>query len=102
MSESVGSEHCSVSSVMCHEYFPMHSVLKEYIIFVIKSSYVFFWHICIHLYMYYKLSVKHSFCIISLFFFLLIRNEDVNLILSDTSFNEPQMLRARYVLYPGW
>uniref|UniRef100_A0A8C9ZZZ0 Dynein axonemal assembly factor 9 n=1 Tax=Sander lucioperca TaxID=283035 RepID=A0A8C9ZZZ0_SANLU len=30
------------------------------------------------------------------------RNEDVNLILSDSSFNEPQMLRARYVLYPGW
>ncbi|XP_062296369.1 uncharacterized protein C20orf194 homolog [Scomber scombrus] len=30
------------------------------------------------------------------------RNEDVNLILSETSFSEPQMLRARYVLYPGW
>uniref|UniRef100_A0A8C4IAV2 Dynein axonemal assembly factor 9 n=1 Tax=Dicentrarchus labrax TaxID=13489 RepID=A0A8C4IAV2_DICLA len=30
------------------------------------------------------------------------RNEDVNLIFSDGSFNEPQMLRARYVLYPGW
>ncbi|XP_069391597.1 dynein axonemal assembly factor 9 [Paralichthys olivaceus] len=30
------------------------------------------------------------------------RNEDVNLILSETSFHEPQMLRARYVLYPGW
>lgn len=30
------------------------------------------------------------------------RNEDVNLILSDSSFSEPQMLRARYVLYPGW
>uniref|UniRef100_A0A3Q3XGX3 Uncharacterized protein n=1 Tax=Mola mola TaxID=94237 RepID=A0A3Q3XGX3_MOLML len=30
------------------------------------------------------------------------RNEDVNLILSDSSFNEPQMLRARYILYPGW
>uniref|UniRef100_A0A8C6S667 Si:ch211-194c3.5 n=1 Tax=Neogobius melanostomus TaxID=47308 RepID=A0A8C6S667_9GOBI len=30
------------------------------------------------------------------------RNEDVNVILSDSSFNEPQMLRARYVLYPGW
>ncbi|KAL3049502.1 hypothetical protein OYC64_008870 [Pagothenia borchgrevinki] len=30
------------------------------------------------------------------------RNEDVNLILSEGSFNEPQMLRARYVLYPGW
>ena len=26
----------------------------------------------------------------------------MNLILSDSSFNEPQMLRARYVLYPGW
>ncbi|XP_041827868.1 uncharacterized protein C20orf194 homolog [Melanotaenia boesemani] len=30
------------------------------------------------------------------------RNEDVSLILSESSFNEPQMLRARYVLYPGW
>ncbi|XP_049918064.1 uncharacterized protein C20orf194 homolog [Epinephelus moara] len=30
------------------------------------------------------------------------RNEDVNLIFSESSFNEPQMLRARYVLYPGW
>jgi hypothetical protein len=30
------------------------------------------------------------------------RNEDVKLILSDSSFNEPQMLRARYLLYPGW
>ncbi|XP_020499013.2 uncharacterized protein C20orf194 homolog [Labrus bergylta] len=30
------------------------------------------------------------------------RNEDVKLILSDSGFNEPQMLRARYVLFPGW
>ncbi|XP_045917900.1 dynein axonemal assembly factor 9 [Micropterus dolomieu] len=30
------------------------------------------------------------------------RTEDVNLIFSESSFNEPQMLRARYVLYPGW
>uniref|UniRef100_A0A3Q1H3J6 Dynein axonemal assembly factor 9 n=1 Tax=Acanthochromis polyacanthus TaxID=80966 RepID=A0A3Q1H3J6_9TELE len=30
------------------------------------------------------------------------RNEDVMLILSESSFSEPQMLRARYVLYPGW
>ncbi|TKS87226.1 hypothetical protein D9C73_021350 [Collichthys lucidus] len=30
------------------------------------------------------------------------RNEDVSLIFSESSFNEPQMLRARYVLYPGW
>uniref|UniRef100_A0A7N6BNY8 Uncharacterized protein n=1 Tax=Anabas testudineus TaxID=64144 RepID=A0A7N6BNY8_ANATE len=30
------------------------------------------------------------------------RSEDVNLILSESSFSEPQMLRARYVLYPGW
>ncbi|KAG8013070.1 hypothetical protein GBF38_021272, partial [Nibea albiflora] len=30
------------------------------------------------------------------------RNEDVNQIFSESSFNEPQMLRARYVLYPGW
>uniref|UniRef100_A0A672HSG8 Uncharacterized protein n=1 Tax=Salarias fasciatus TaxID=181472 RepID=A0A672HSG8_SALFA len=28
--------------------------------------------------------------------------EDVSLILSESSFSEPQMLRARYVLYPGW
>ncbi|XP_043998700.1 dynein axonemal assembly factor 9 [Gambusia affinis] len=31
-----------------------------------------------------------------------IRDEDVSLILSESSFGEPQMLRARYVLYPGW
>ncbi|XP_038160578.1 uncharacterized protein C20orf194 homolog isoform X2 [Cyprinodon tularosa] len=30
------------------------------------------------------------------------RNEDVSLILSKSSFSEAQMLRARYVLYPGW
>ncbi|XP_061101320.1 uncharacterized protein C20orf194 homolog isoform X1 [Conger conger] len=30
------------------------------------------------------------------------RNEDVELILSESSFSEPQMLRARYLLYPGW
>ncbi|XP_069575652.1 dynein axonemal assembly factor 9 [Brachyistius frenatus] len=30
------------------------------------------------------------------------RNEDVNQILSESSFSESQMLRARYVLYPGW
>ncbi|XP_008314430.1 dynein axonemal assembly factor 9 [Cynoglossus semilaevis] len=30
------------------------------------------------------------------------RSEDVNLILSASNFSEPQMLRARYVLYPGW
>ncbi|XP_029972120.1 dynein axonemal assembly factor 9 [Salarias fasciatus] len=30
------------------------------------------------------------------------RSEDVSLILSESSFSEPQMLRARYVLYPGW
>lgn len=30
------------------------------------------------------------------------RNEDVALILSESGFSEPQMLRARYVLYPGW
>ncbi|XP_023208090.1 uncharacterized protein C20orf194 homolog [Xiphophorus maculatus] len=30
------------------------------------------------------------------------RDEDVSLILSESSFGEPQMLRARYVLYPGW
>ncbi|XP_053701726.1 uncharacterized protein C20orf194 homolog isoform X1 [Synchiropus splendidus] len=30
------------------------------------------------------------------------RSEEMNQILSDSSFNEPQMLRARYVLYPGW
>ncbi|XP_061700910.1 uncharacterized protein C20orf194 homolog isoform X2 [Syngnathoides biaculeatus] len=30
------------------------------------------------------------------------RSEDVKAILSERSFNAPQMLRARYVLYPGW
>ncbi|XP_061552075.1 uncharacterized protein C20orf194 homolog isoform X1 [Phycodurus eques] len=30
------------------------------------------------------------------------RNEDVQVILSESSFSAPQMLRARYVLYPGW
>ncbi|XP_076002757.1 dynein axonemal assembly factor 9 isoform X2 [Genypterus blacodes] len=30
------------------------------------------------------------------------RSEDVKLILSAGGFNEPQMLRARYLLYPGW
>ncbi|XP_037551131.1 dynein axonemal assembly factor 9 [Nematolebias whitei] len=31
-----------------------------------------------------------------------IRDEDLCMILSESSFSEPQMLRARYVLYPGW
>ncbi|XP_028981313.2 uncharacterized protein C20orf194 homolog isoform X2 [Esox lucius] len=30
------------------------------------------------------------------------RNEDVTMILSENSFSEAQMLRARYLLYPGW
>ncbi|XP_061600312.1 uncharacterized protein C20orf194 homolog isoform X1 [Cololabis saira] len=30
------------------------------------------------------------------------RHQDVSLILSERSFGEPLMLRARYVLYPGW
>uniref|UniRef100_A0A8C5I7D8 Uncharacterized protein n=1 Tax=Gouania willdenowi TaxID=441366 RepID=A0A8C5I7D8_GOUWI len=30
------------------------------------------------------------------------RDEDVALVLSESAFSEPQMLRARYVLYPGW
>ncbi|XP_068608094.1 dynein axonemal assembly factor 9 [Brachionichthys hirsutus] len=30
------------------------------------------------------------------------RTEDASLILSDSGFVEPQMLRARYILYPGW
>ncbi|KAJ7988838.1 hypothetical protein DPEC_G00313340 [Dallia pectoralis] len=30
------------------------------------------------------------------------RNEDVKMILSENSFSETQMLRARYLLYPGW
>ncbi|KAM9477263.1 dynein axonemal assembly factor 9 [Clarias gariepinus] len=30
------------------------------------------------------------------------RTEDVRLILSDRSFDQPQMIRARYLLYPGW
>ncbi|KAM8776321.1 dynein axonemal assembly factor 9 isoform 2-T2 [Rhynchonycteris naso] len=30
------------------------------------------------------------------------RNEDVELILSENSFSSPQMLRSRYLMYPGW
>uniref|UniRef100_A0A8B9G2H6 Chromosome 20 open reading frame 194 n=1 Tax=Amazona collaria TaxID=241587 RepID=A0A8B9G2H6_9PSIT len=30
------------------------------------------------------------------------RNEDIELILSESSFSNPQMMRARYLLYPGW
>ncbi|XP_007230946.3 uncharacterized protein C20orf194 homolog [Astyanax mexicanus] len=30
------------------------------------------------------------------------RTEDMRLILSDSSFSHPQMIRARYLLYPGW
>uniref|UniRef100_A0A8K9V1G2 Dynein axonemal assembly factor 9 n=1 Tax=Oncorhynchus mykiss TaxID=8022 RepID=A0A8K9V1G2_ONCMY len=30
------------------------------------------------------------------------RNEDVKMILSESSFSEAQMMRARYLLYPGW
>ncbi|XP_068194769.1 dynein axonemal assembly factor 9 [Antennarius striatus] len=30
------------------------------------------------------------------------RTEHMNLIFSDSGFAEPQMLRARYILYPGW
>ncbi|XP_062852124.1 uncharacterized protein C20orf194 homolog [Trichomycterus rosablanca] len=30
------------------------------------------------------------------------RNEDMRLILSDRSFNQPQMIKGRYLLYPGW
>ncbi|XP_018082589.1 uncharacterized protein C20orf194 [Xenopus laevis] len=30
------------------------------------------------------------------------RNEDIELIMSDSSFTNPQMLRARYLMYPGW
>ncbi|XP_053783277.1 dynein axonemal assembly factor 9 isoform X3 [Desmodus rotundus] len=30
------------------------------------------------------------------------RNEDIELILSENSFSSPQMLRSRYLLYPGW
>ncbi|XP_006874888.1 PREDICTED: uncharacterized protein C20orf194 homolog [Chrysochloris asiatica] len=30
------------------------------------------------------------------------RNEDIELILSENSFSTPQMLRARYLMYPGW
>lgn len=37
VSEYVRSEHCSVSTVMCHEHFPVQSVLKEYLFLVIKS-----------------------------------------------------------------
>uniref|UniRef100_H3B273 Dynein axonemal assembly factor 9 n=1 Tax=Latimeria chalumnae TaxID=7897 RepID=H3B273_LATCH len=30
------------------------------------------------------------------------RNEDVELILCENSFSDPQMLRARYLMFPGW
>ncbi|KAM9329799.1 dynein axonemal assembly factor 9 [Gastrophryne carolinensis] len=30
------------------------------------------------------------------------RNEDIELLLSESSFSSPQMLRSRYLLYPGW
>ncbi|XP_076831783.1 dynein axonemal assembly factor 9 isoform X2 [Brachyhypopomus gauderio] len=30
------------------------------------------------------------------------RAEDMRLILSDSGFSQPQMIRARYLLYPGW
>ncbi|XP_051701183.2 dynein axonemal assembly factor 9 isoform X2 [Oryctolagus cuniculus] len=30
------------------------------------------------------------------------RNEDIELILSENSFSSPQMLRSRYLTYPGW
>ncbi|RLW09178.1 hypothetical protein DV515_00003070 [Chloebia gouldiae] len=30
------------------------------------------------------------------------RNEDIELILSKSSFSNPQMMRARYLMYPGW
>ncbi|KAM5246114.1 dynein axonemal assembly factor 9 [Ctenodactylus gundi] len=30
------------------------------------------------------------------------RNEDIELILAENSFSSPQMLRSRYLMYPGW
>ncbi|XP_032151452.1 uncharacterized protein C20orf194 homolog isoform X2 [Sapajus apella] len=30
------------------------------------------------------------------------RNEDIELILSENSFSSPEMLRCRYLMYPGW
>ncbi|XP_075787132.1 dynein axonemal assembly factor 9 isoform X2 [Pelodiscus sinensis] len=33
---------------------------------------------------------------------LVTRNEDMELILSESSFSNPQMMRARYLMYPGW
>uniref|UniRef100_A0A8C5SJD0 Dynein axonemal assembly factor 9 n=1 Tax=Laticauda laticaudata TaxID=8630 RepID=A0A8C5SJD0_LATLA len=30
------------------------------------------------------------------------RNEDIELILSENSFSDPQMLATRYLMYPGW
>ncbi|XP_068130756.1 dynein axonemal assembly factor 9 [Hyperolius riggenbachi] len=30
------------------------------------------------------------------------RNEDIGLVLSESSFSSPQMLRTRYLMYPGW
>ncbi|CAM5151166.1 unnamed protein product [Natator depressus] len=33
---------------------------------------------------------------------LVTRNEDIELILSESSFSNPPMMRARYLMYPGW
>uniref|UniRef100_A0A452I2P4 Uncharacterized protein n=1 Tax=Gopherus agassizii TaxID=38772 RepID=A0A452I2P4_9SAUR len=33
---------------------------------------------------------------------LVTRNDDIELILSESSFSNPQMMRARYLMYPGW
>ena len=30
------------------------------------------------------------------------RSTDLDLILAENTFNEPQMLRARYLSFPGW
>nr|DBA29480.1 TPA: hypothetical protein GDO54_009704 [Pyxicephalus adspersus] len=33
---------------------------------------------------------------------IITRNEDIELVLSESSFSSPQMLRTRYLMYPGW
>lgn len=50
-----------------------------------------------------KMFPLRSIALINLAFFVCFqRNEDIELILSENSFSSPQMLRSRYLIYPGW
>uniref|UniRef100_A0A8C5QTW4 Dynein axonemal assembly factor 9 n=1 Tax=Leptobrachium leishanense TaxID=445787 RepID=A0A8C5QTW4_9ANUR len=42
-------------------------------------------------------TIQHIFVL-----FILNRNEDIELLLSESRFSNPQMLRLRYLMYPGW